>query len=59
LRLEDFTFRIEPIVECMTLAVASLSVDLIGALGDADLQVVAWGRYGLTMNRCRFVGYPR
>jgi hypothetical protein len=46
---KDFPFRFYPILERIALAVAAPHMELVGALRDTGLQVVAWG-HRLTMN---------
>jgi hypothetical protein len=42
---ENFSFRIEPIVERRSTSVSSLTVQLIGAFRDQDVQIIARRRW--------------
>jgi hypothetical protein len=46
---KDFPFRIHPILERIALSIAALTMNLVGALRDTGLQVVA-RRQWLTMD---------
>jgi hypothetical protein len=47
---EDFPLCLQPIIERIALPVATLGVELVGAISDADLEIVA-GRNRLTVDR--------